>query len=959
MWSIMLKTIFEIAVGGDSFTVDIPKILDIETKLITTESGEDKIDISAHISDDDKATVSVVLEWRNPQTFNRDKVDMVPIDVNSETTYPSVPTARWWKIPEPLPAPTDGSAFRYDIQVEDINGFVVISDYFRFYPYTYPNLAIVSKRYSDVEQIRYMSSEQKDRANERVLSADIEVVGNAASSDDSATSQRDLLAELGLSDIDIEVVFFIGNPDIDENGIIDSEANILGRTQIKPDDWVVHNPLLQRSTAYNPNPLNINPIATVSIPASLRNGAHDVFAYVDPIFIDGDKPGKVRENNERDNIGYNRITVSETLVGAVPTHVTSIDGGLRVIAPAGAIHNKPAVMSVRPIVSEIPDTNYVYYIGGTGEVRNTKQTLPFPINRSSHRENPATAMLFPVALPSHASMQGYTLQLNDSSTQQWNAFELQSPVTVEIDFDYISLQQEVRQELFGSETDVLIEGPSIEETLKIAIEARARNIGVYLWVDKIANWIRLEGLESEVKMNANGNIYTTTRPTHLRANNIGDGKLADVEIAPERADVGTWIVFFESARTYRLLFTPVTTGVDSDAAQPQLEVIESNISVLPFSHLETNIPNTNIGFTLDIEIGQTPFQYGDILRFNIAQIEVPGEGTDQFYGASFLNRNSGDGAVQYLELAPETTMPQDTWVILFITPTQFQIEGKNTGVLAENGVPYHGTVGKPFEHSDYGLKLLITQGPEPFEVGDRFIFTTSMVGTIQAKTSYLGTMTCLRSEDTLPPDIQLTIGNQKHFIDGAPVDNAPLIQATLTDARGIDYITRPVKLELGRFGEYETIAETEYKLTHHPGSSQLILTYNSPELEPREYQLRLSASDLDGNIGESEVDFQVHGQLQLVEPLNYPNPFTKDTTLTCELTRPGKSLTVKIYTITGRLIRKLETEATAGFIQLPWDGKDDDGNEVANGVYFGKFIVQSFDDDEDDQTHILKMMKLK
>lgn len=946
----------EIAVGGDGFTVDIPKILDIETKVITTESGEDKIDISAHISDDNKATVSVVLEWRNPRTFNRDRVDMVPIEVNSETTSPSVPTARWWKIPEPLPVPTDGNAFRYDIQVTDADGFVVTSDYFRFYPYIYPNLSLVSKRYSGVEQISYISVSQNDGANERVLSADIEVAGTANSSDDSVASERDLLAELGLSDIDIDVVFFSGNPDIDEDGIIDIDANILGRTQIEPDNWVVRNPLLQRSNAYNPDPLNINPIATVSIPTSLRNGVHDVFVYVDPIFSSGDEPGKVRENNERDNIGYRQIAVSETIVGAAPTRVTSIDGGLRLIAPAGAIQNKSTVMTVNPIVAETPDTNYVYYIGGTGEVRNTRQNLPFPIVRSDHNENPTTVMLFPVALPTYPSMQGYTLHLNDSTDEQWNAFKLQAPVNVELDYDYIALQQEVTRELFGSDTDVLIEGPSIEETLKTAVEARARNIGAYLWVDKIANWIRLD---SEVKMHTNGNIYTTTRPTHIRANNIGDGTLVDVEIAPDGADIGTWIVLFESERTYRLLYIPVTTGLDTDTTQPQLEVIESNISILPFSHLGTNFSNTNLGFTLDIDIGETPFQYGDILRFNISQIEVPGEDTDQFYGASFLNRNNGDGTVQYLELVPETTIPQDTWLILFISPTQFQIEGKNSGVLVENGVPIYGTVGTPFEHSEYGMKLLITQGPEPFEVGDRFIFTTSMVGTIQAKTSYLGTMTCLRSEDTVPPDIQLTVGNQKHFIDGAPVHDAPLIQATLTDARGIDYITRPVKLELGRFGEFETIAETEYKLTHHPGASKLILTYNSPELEPREYQLRLSASDLDGNAGESEIDFQVHGQLQLVEPLNYPNPFSKDTTLTCELTRPGESLTVKIYTLTGRLIRKLETEATAGFIQIKWDGRDDDGNEVANGVYFGKFIVKSLDDDEDDQTHILKMMKLK
>ena len=73
--------------------------------------------------------------------------------------------------------------------------------------------------------------------------------------------------------------------------------------------------------------------------------------------------------------------------------------------------------------------------------------------------------------------------------------------------------------------------------------------------------------------------------------------------------------------------------------------------------------------------------------------------------------------------------------------------------------------------------------------------------------------------------------------------------------------------------------------------------------------------------------------------------------MTCELTRPAESLTLKIYTLTGRLIRELQAEATAGFIQLKWDGKDDDGNEVANGVYYGKMIVKSFDN-EDDQTQI-------
>ena len=938
----------EIAVGGDGFTVDIPKILDIRPKLITTEDGEDMIEVIAHISDDNTEIESVILEWRNPETAHRDRITMIPVEPSSEPNLSYVPTARWWKIPQPLPAPTQGAAFRYDIQVTDADGFVIISDYLRFYPYTYPNLSIVSDRTVGVEQINYTSAEQRNGVNERILSVDIQVTGTANTSDNAVTSDQDMLAELGLSESEIEVVFFSGNPDVDENGIIDDNANLLGRTQIKPDDWSVRNPLLQRSNAYAPDPLNINPIATVAIPANLRNGVHDLFVYVDPVFNEGDEPGKVREHNERDNIGYRQITVSESIVGAIPTRVTSVDGGLRIIAPAGAIQNEHDVMTVNPIIPDTQDNPYAYYIGGTGELRNTKQNLPFPIAKG---DNPETAMLFPVALPTHPTMQGYTLQLNSTSaTDQWNAFKLQAPITVELDFDYIELQQKIMHELFGNETNI------IEETLKTALEARARNIYAYLWIDAIANWVRLD---SEVKKQTNGNIYTSTRPTQIRDKNIGDGTLIDVEILPEGADVGSWIALFENERTYKLLFMPEAAPLSEDTNQQRLEVVETGLSILTFNHLGRNQSNTNLGFVLDIERGETPFQFGDVLRFNISQIIGTGEVEDQFYGSSFLNRNRGDGAIQYIELSTESTMPQDTWLIMFMSPTQFQIEGKNSGILMNGNTPIYGTVGKPFEHPDYGLKLLITQGPDPFTVGDRFVFSTSMVGTIQATTSYLGTMTCLRSEDTLPPDIQLTIGNQKHFTNGASVNAAPLIQATLTDARGIDYFTRPIKLELGRFGEYETIAETEYKLSQHPGSTQLTLTYNSPELEPREYQLRLTASDLDGNTGESEIDFQIHRQLQLVDPLNYPNPFTRNTTLTCELTRPAESLTVKIYTITGRLIRKLETEATSGFIQLEWDGKDDDGNEVANGVYFGKFIVKSLDDDENDQTHILKMMKLK
>lgn len=947
----------EIAVGGDGFTVQLPKILDIKPELKTTQSDEEVIEIAVLVSDDQKETVSVELEWTNLQTSTDGKVFLIPAEDISEPTSPIAQTARWWKLPEPLSIPTDGSVFRYDIQVTDADGFTVISDYYRLYPYTFPNLSVVSKRGEREAQISYEFGDATDAVQERTLSVDIEVVGTA-NSNGSPIAENDLVSALGLSDIDIEVAFFAGNPDIDENGIVDNDANLLGKTLITPKNWVVRNPLLQRSNAYAPDPLNINPIATVTIPISLRNGMHDVFVYVDPIYNESDQPGKVRENNETDNIGYRQLIVSESIIGEVPARFSSVDKGIRLVAPAGTLENKSSLLTVLPIISESVDDEYAYYINGTGQVRDTTQEPPLPITIGERNDNHSVETLFPVTFPAHTSLLGYTLNLNETKPEdKWKSFKLQTPVTVELDFDFTALQQEVVKELFGGETDGATDMTAIEGTLNTAVEARARNMGVYLYLDTIANWTRLD---SDVKKQANGNIYTDTLATKIRSYNIGTGGLRDVTVSPDGADVGIWVVLFENPQAYRILFYPQEPIDETNLDTKRLtEIARIGATIFfDFNNVETSVSDEVQGLTIDIEDGEVPYQFGDVLRFRVTKIQVPGQGEPQFYSSSFSRGNRGDGTIQYIDLDTGTTIPKDTWLILFVSPTEFQIQGRNTGLLTDNGTPIYGTVGKPIEHSDYGLKMLITQGPDPFVVGDRFLFETTKVGTIQAKTQYLGTVTCLRSEDTLPPDIQITIGNQQHFTSGDAVDAAPLIQATLTDARGIDYITRPIQLALGRFGEFETIPENEYKLTQHPGSTQVVLTYNSPELEPREYQLKLTASDLDGNTSEDEISFQVHSKLQLVEPLNYPNPFTRETTVTCELTRPAKSLTVKIYTLTGRLIRQLETEAPAGFIQLKWNGKDDDGNEVANGVYYGKMIVKSLDD-ENDQTHILKMMKLK
>lgn len=72
--------------------------------------------------------------------------------------------------------------------------------------------------------------------------------------------------------------------------------------------------------------------------------------------------------------------------------------------------------------------------------------------------------------------------------------------------------------------------------------------------------------------------------------------------------------------------------------------------------------------------------------------------------------------------------------------------------------------------------------------------------------------------------------------------------------------------------------------------------------------------------------------LRLGPPM--PNPLRRGTRLALELSAPGR-VTVSILDVSGRLVRHLvDAEWAAGSHALAWDGADDRGRAVANGVYF-------------------------
>ncbi len=66
-----------------------------------------------------------------------------------------------------------------------------------------------------------------------------------------------------------------------------------------------------------------------------------------------------------------------------------------------------------------------------------------------------------------------------------------------------------------------------------------------------------------------------------------------------------------------------------------------------------------------------------------------------------------------------------------------------------------------------------------------------------------------------------------------------------------------------------------------------------------------------------------------------PNPFKEHTHFKLALDEGGALLEVDVFTISGRKVRSLLSEvASAGEMNLSWDGRDDRGRNLSSGVYF-------------------------
>jgi hypothetical protein len=138
---------------------------------------------------------------------------------------------------------------------------------------------------------------------------------------------------------------------------------------------------------------------------------------------------------------------------------------------------------------------------------------------------------------------------------------------------------------------------------------------------------------------------------------------------------------------------------------------------------------------------------------------------------------------------------------------------------------------------------------------------------------------------------------------------------------------------------------------YHSAYAQLNL--DSTLMQPgNTYTFQVSARDLMGNLSKAtlQIQPQAHGQYALYEVFNSPNPVRDgggttfyfklsselDTALGSESADTRIQSSIRIHTISGKLVRILQTELSQASQSLPratWDLRDSFGRPVANGLY--------------------------
>jgi hypothetical protein len=220
--------------------------------------------------------------------------------------------------------------------------------------------------------------------------------------------------------------------------------------------------------------------------------------------------------------------------------------------------------------------------------------------------------------------------------------------------------------------------------------------------------------------------------------------------------------------------------------------------------------------------------------------------------------------------------------------------------------------------------------------------------------------------DNIGPEISLFL-NEETFIDGGLTNESPILIAKVFDENGINTVGNGIGHDVTAIIDGETsnpiILNDYYNAdldTYQSGS----LRYNLTNLDPGEHSLTLKVWDVNNNSSESTINFEVRlsEEFALDHVLNYPNPFTTNTSFFFEHNQACNALEVQIqiFTVSGKLVKTINQAVYNECFRsdgIAWDGRDDFGDQLAKGVYIYNLSVTNAENQKASKIEKLVLLK--
>ena len=447
--------------------------------------------------------------------------------------------------------------------------------------------------------------------------------------------------------------------------------------------------------------------------------------------------------------------------------------------------------------------------------------------------------------------------------------------------------------------------------------------------------------------------------------NIGNGNATVVSRpGPEgQFATGDWFIFFYRPERYEL----------RDASG---EPVHYPNGVRVRGRVNDPIYLSHLGLDILVTGSSEGFDFGDKIKFSSARVGTITAEVNEL--TQFALMRSTDTKPPTFNMWVDGAQPQDG-IVIPPRPTisivledangidleSFTFEKRKDGGAFEPITNYELRVQEKTQTVPIDYQPILFPGEHTFNIAARD-FDGNAIGGDEKIVRYRFFVT--EVPDLTPPtiDIQVTAlgtGSEREPIDepltdGAVLTEQPRFKITLTDDSALDEDS--FRIDFGSL--YETLDPLEasdYAATFDPADpGSAAITY-APDLSNGEYQFHITAADTSENTGEYVTTFILNEEVTLSEVFNVPNPTVDGKTFfTYYLAQAPDTVTIKIYSVSGRLLRTLvDASANRGVNETRWDGRDETGMRCANGVYFYRVIARKEDGSKVEQIGKLAILR--